>query len=721
MEAIPKRECQRRDRSFCRMWWLLVMCLLSLELPADPVPVVAGVAPLKRIGDILRLGHEPGYDGLEVQVSGVITYCEPSWRMAFIQDETGGIYFFADTQALVTQGATVGRHMSLKGKVGRGRLRPIILGTGENQLVIELVSNGFAPLPTPIRLNSTNLSDFNINSQWVEVAGNVGSVKLIDDRAVLELSVGGTNLEVTIPGYTRIDMLPKHLSALDVVVRGVMGASWDSGEKFLAPQLMSPSVGFVEVQSQALARLFDVPIKGANEVNQGSAEGVKIRLKGTVVANYPELGFFLLDSTGTIWIESTQKLHLERGDEVDVVGLGGWISGRSALRDGYARKTGKRDQAEPRLVDLANLASEPLKHGEWVTVEAQLTDTLRGKDDILLRFMEGSQAFAAHIRSQGDSVEVLPQWQTGSRIKVEGVVVKGDWAPRPEFRLPGAWRLMVHSSSQLRLISPPGWWTAERLSVITVALLTGTVVAGACVIFLRRQVQIQSETIAEQRARVALSEERGRISRELHDSLEQYLTGLSIQLEAVAAKLGDSSADVRRMVDVAQQMVRHGHDDARAAIWELRAKALERGGLIQALEELIPIAAIGSPTKIKIEVPPAPIELSAEVEHHLLRITQEAVTNSIKHAGASCIWVGLTLNKSELHLSIQDDGKGFSEINLKTNDQPGFGLIGMRERAIKLSGRIEIQSDSRTGTRVSVTVPLHQRQLGTGSILGISE
>ncbi len=663
----------------------MVMCLLSLELQGAPVPDVAGVAPLKRIGDILRLGHEPGYEGREVQVSGVITYCEPNWRTAFIQDETGGIYFFADSQVLVTQGAAVGRHMSLKGKLGRGRLRPIILGTGDNHLVIELVSSGLAPLPTPRRLSSTNLSDFNANSQWVEVAGNVGSVKLIDDRAVLELSVGGTNLEVTIPGYTRIDMLPKHLMALDVVVRGVMGASWDSGGKFLAPQLLSPSVGFVEVQSQALTTMFDLPLKGANDVNQGSAEGLKIRLRGTVVANLPELGFFLLDSTGTVWIESTQKLYLERGDEVDVVGLGGWISGKSALRDGYARKTGKRDQASPRFVDLGNLSTDPLKHGEWVTVEAHLTDTLRGKDDSLLRFMEGSHAFAVHIRSRGDGVEVLPQWQTGSRIKLEGVVVKGDWAPSPEFRLPGAWGLMVHSSSQLSLIRPPAWWTTERLSVITVALLTGTVVAGACVIFLRRQVRLQSETIAEQRARVALSEERGRISRELHDSLEQYLTGLSIQLEAVAAKLGDSSGDVRRMLDVAQQMVRHGHDDARAAIWELRAKALERGGLIQALEELIPIAAIGSPTKIHIEVPSAPIELSAEVEHHLLRITQEAVTNSIKHAGASCIWVGLTLNKSELQLCIKDDGKGFSELGSKTIDQPSFGLVGMRERAIKLS------------------------------------
>ena len=161
-------------------------------------------------------------------------------------------------------------------------------------------------------------------------------------------------------------------------------------------------------------------------------------------------------------------------------------------------------------------------------------------------------------------------------------------------------------------------------------------------------------------------------------------------------------------------MVRHGHADTRAAIWELRARALESGGLLQALEELLPLAVAGSGLKIEIQATSPERPLPAHIEHHLLRIAQEAVTNSLKHAQATLASVSVDYQVDQVRLILQDNGVGFVVNHSLNPDQPSFGLVGMRERAAKLGGALSIQSRPSHGTRIEVIVPLQ----GTGMVSG---
>jgi signal transduction histidine kinase len=98
--------------------------------------------------------------------------------------------------------------------------------------------------------------------------------------------------------------------------------------------------------------------------------------------------------------------------------------------------------------------------------------------------------------------------------------------------------------------------------------------------------------------------------------------------------------------------------------------------------------------------------LSQDMEQHLLRITQEAVTNVLKHAGASRIWIKLHSEARRIYLRIVDNGRGFEQQDVFSGLQGHFGLIGMRERAERLGGELHLKSRPGEGTQVEVMVPL---------------
>lgn len=684
------------------------------------------LSPIESIGEILKKGHEPGYEGRRVHVTGVVTYSEPNWRLTFIQDATGGIYIFGDRQVLTEQGVAPGRLVTVKGRIGRGRMRPIIVGMGSNYLVTEVQAIGSGPLPEPLKLTADKLDSAEVNSQWAEVRGRVKTLRLLDDRASLDLDIDGKSFEVMLPNYTRTDLLPRHLQGLDIEARGVMAATWNAQEKFEKAQLLVPSMAYILVQPRALDALFNAPARTIGSLIAASSEGNRTRLVGVLTAQLPGLGFFLRDATGATWVETQQPTGVAAGRLVDVVGLEIAVAGRSALRDAYVRPVTSNAVVNIQPAQSIDLRHTTPKHGDWMRVGGIVVEVLRGTSESILRLRNRENVFSARVRAGESDSRVLDSWVPGAEIELTGTVVDGDWAVDESIRLPGAWRLLVDAVSDVRLVKPPPWWTHERLMGAAIALGIGAISACVFAFLLRRQVRVQSETIAEQRARVALSEERGRISRELHDSLEQYLTGLSIQLDAVSAKLGGTSSDIKRLVDTAQQMVRHGHADTRAAIWELRARALENAGLVQALEELLPLAASGLPVKVLIQATQAPIQLPGNIEHHLLRIAQEAVTNSIKHAKAKTIEVIVSVVRNDLKLTIRDDGIGFVPGKLDPMVHSGLGLIGMRERAEKIGGRLRVQSEPSCGTCVEVTVALRpesktDRHSRRGAEMEISE
>jgi len=231
-------------------------------------------------------------------------------------------------------------------------------------------------------------------------------------------------------------------------------------------------------------------------------------------------------------------------------------------------------------------------------------------------------------------------------------------------------------------------------------LCVAAVAAAAWAVYRLRLRQIRS--------RFALVlEERARLAREIHDTLAQGFVGISSQLDAVAMCMPDEKSSARKYLDLARRMARHSLTEARRSVMDLRASALDGQDLATAIQSGTRLWTAGSGVKVDVVVDEGtPGELPGEMEQHLLRIAQEAVTNVLKHAGARRIWVKLHTEARKLYLRIVDDGRGFEHEDVFQSRGGHFGLIGMRERAERLGGELHLSSHPGEGTEVEVMVPL---------------
>jgi len=213
-----------------------------------------------------------------------------------------------------------------------------------------------------------------------------------------------------------------------------------------------------------------------------------------------------------------------------------------------------------------------------------------------------------------------------------------------------------------------------------------------------------SERVARDALRrvVAAQElERRRLARELHDETGQALTSILLGLKGVEDarredELRAATAQLRALVVTTLQDVR------RLAV-ELRPKALDDFGLVPALERLA--ETFHEQTGIEVELEPrlGDERLPSELETALYRITQEALTNVVKHAQAKRVSIVLARREGSVTAVIEDDGRGFAAAKAR---EDGLGILGMQERIALLDGRLDVESSPGGGTTLAVEVPL---------------
>jgi len=202
----------------------------------------------------------------------------------------------------------------------------------------------------------------------------------------------------------------------------------------------------------------------------------------------------------------------------------------------------------------------------------------------------------------------------------------------------------------------------------------------------------------------AVLAERNRISRDIHDTLSQNLAGIALQLDAVHMQLPDIESDLRRRLDEACNLTRYSLAEARRAIADLRSDDLECPELSAALPEIAQRVAVTLQTRVRVIGDPR--KLNPAVERNLLRIFQEALTNAVKHAHARTVDVELNYGSESVALRVHDDGDGFDLQSLSNTGSGHYGLIGMRERAERIGGRLSLHSRPGEGTELLVEVPI---------------
>jgi ligand-binding sensor domain-containing protein/signal transduction histidine kinase len=298
---------------------------------------------------------------------------------------------------------------------------------------------------------------------------------------------------------------------------------------------------------------------------------------------------------------------------------------------------------------------------------------------------------------------ILPQKNRYTH-RLEGL--DRDWSPiGPETSAsyvripPGDYVFRVRASNN------DGVWNMEgvrlRLHVTPPFWQTGWFAAGMALSLVGIGALLHVSRLRRVRQRfLAVLDERRRLSRELHDTLEQGLAGIALQVDSARQHLGRRPEVVERCLDAALRMVGYSREETRRTVNQLRSQALERGDIAQAVREVASELASGGRPGVEVLVHGTPRRLSVAAEHHLFRIAQEALTNAVRHAQASQVSVSLAFAADAVALAVSDDGRGLP------SEKPAhgfhFGLSGMRERARALGTRLEVESAPGSGTTIRV-------------------
>ncbi|HTL66726.1 MAG TPA: ATP-binding protein [Lacunisphaera sp.] len=216
--------------------------------------------------------------------------------------------------------------------------------------------------------------------------------------------------------------------------------------------------------------------------------------------------------------------------------------------------------------------------------------------------------------------------------------------------------------------------------------------------------RLAMERLNEETRNAATFAERDRLAGEIHDSLQQGLNGLMLQIDATL-KLPGLPSEVRSRLGVARNMVSFTRHEVQHAVWDMETPLLEGNDLGDALKKLTALIGPGE-AEVEIKVSGPLLALSPATNHHLLRIAQEAITNAVRHAAAAHIVIALDYQPEGVALSVTDDGNGFVPHDVLTKGFGHFGLRGLRARAAKIGGQLELRSAPGAGTTIRVTVKI---------------
>ncbi len=218
----------------------------------------------------------------------------------------------------------------------------------------------------------------------------------------------------------------------------------------------------------------------------------------------------------------------------------------------------------------------------------------------------------------------------------------------------------------------------------------------------------------------AQEEDRRRISQEIHDGVNQLLTGAILELTAARKRLqNDDTPQAETAIDASQGILRQVDSELRNIINGLHPPTLHSLGLVPALRSHLDQVNHYAKQECHIAVQGQPIRLPEKVEINLFRLVQEAVQNALNHSQAQTVRVAVDFETpNHICVSVVDDGIGFDVTKTLAQPERQFGLLGMQERVTAIGGTLQLESDA-AGTRIVVEVPRLRasNHLSTGASL----
>jgi signal transduction histidine kinase len=705
--------------------------------------VLAGpsTGPLTNASQVLYLPADEAARGVRISIKGVVTAAESDWGgRFFIQDSSGGVF----VENISSVQPAPGDVLAVSGVSYPGGYAPIISKPHWEKV-------GTAPLPAAKPVAIEQLMSGVEDGQRIEISGIIRKAQLSGSTLEFELVSGGYRIRVFEPIPSGLD--PQSFIGAKVRVRGTAATAYNAPLRHLvAVDVYVPFSTDCVVEKPAASDPFQEPLSPINNIGQyqaGRSLGYRVRVKGVVAYQRTGEDIFIRDATSGLQIKSSQLLSLSPGDVVEAVGFPGVENFLPVLEDAVFRKTTEpRAKMLPREVPIGELL-QGLHHADFITLTGKLLDRLAeevpspaGKSNIVkttLVLQTTNLLFTAEAETLKPD-PVLASIPPGSTIRVSGIC----FLQSEESGTIKSFQILLPGSEEVTIIARPGWLTPRNLLIILAIALVVIVLGGSWIIMVskknsalrhlihereldqielqkahdtlesrvkERTEQLKFQITARKEAEVqskAILAERTRLAKELHDTLEQTLTGITLQLNTVAKLFQQNPETASYHLGLVRNMLRMSRVELRRSIWDLRSRELEEFDLSKALSISGNRIADGAGIRVEVESKGEVRPLPEVIEENLLRIGQEAITNTVKHSGATWTKILLEFGARDIVLEIKDNGKGFTLENCAGPDQGHFGLLGMSERVKRVGGQIFITSAPGAGTTIRVELPVEQ-------------
>jgi len=665
----------------------LVLGALDIGVPAQSAPSAKPLPTLTHADQIRRLSPEQASLGYPVLVRGVITMDAPAPDFV-VQDATAGIYVEGSVSPKYPH--LLGQLVELEGVTGPGKFAPVIRETKFRVL-------GEGVLPKAQLFPFSEISNGQQDSQWAEVRGIVRSAAVDrkswrEETLAMRVASEGGEFNVRVPITHEQDFSPWVDS--EVLIEGVCGSLYNANRQLTGILFYVPRLSFIRVEASAN----EVPL--SELLRFAPAEGTRHRVRVRGVVGFQQQGNALfLESQGKgLRVLTEQSTPLEIGDLVDVLGFATMGDSAPMLEDAVVHRLGHANQPQPVKLNL----SIPWEQfdGAVVTTDAKLLNRQAQPDGLRLMLQRDDMFFDATV-PQGPVAERLLSIPLNSGVRVTGICLVrsgGLW------QTPQSFRMLLRVPQDIVVLTTPSWWNSNH--TLWVLGITGGVLLAVVVwvVVLRRRLQEQMAIMRQKLRSGAVLEERNRIARELHDTLEQELAGITMQLDLAVDCLQQAPEVAQHALEAARDMSRHSMVEARRSVWDLRCQLLEDGDLVSALAQIVEPLVPREQTKVNFHVEGSPVRLPGSVEMNLLRIGQEAAANAVKHGRARHVSIELRYEPASVCLTVSDDGEGFSAAQGSPTGH--FGLLDMRERAQSMGSHLKVESELGRGTRIAVEVLL---------------
>lgn len=646
-------------------------------------------------------------ENARVCVSGRVTFSNMKLGIAFVQDETGGIAY--DPRSSQKPFPIAGDVVEVSGVLTRRQGMVMILRDKE-LFGPPQVARQESPVMRvrPVTFELESAAQMRIDGLLTQTTGIVRRVIVpkVDNVPMI--------VEVSTPNGHALARLPWRVAQAEidtwinrpVLINAVLVCQ---GQPPLLPRdadalLLVPGRGAWVLQPTVLEDVFQRPPATLSPellVANRSTQDKRLHILGIVTAARPRQWLSLRTSTGSVQVMTRQTDVFEAGDILSVACWPQNSGGRLVMLDGICRKHSHAKAPEPlhvgdgfipalhRPMDLVQ-ATGVIKHQQISGGAPRLILRLAGGETCLVQwttFLTAQQA--------GDL-------RDGSTMSVTGILS----APRdPALQEDGSIHaIQPRDLADLRLIKGPSWWTTSRLKGAMAWMSLLAFLGISTTLVSRWQVRRQNKHIRAIEAQTIAGEERKRISRDFHDSLQQQLASAALHLETLRGAIDAAPDMMPGLIDDTAAMIRHCQAEARHCIWDLRSETGGRENLPETLKEWLHMRA-SQPGKgpdmyfeQRGEMPP----LDEDTCFQILRIAQEAVNNAVAHAQARRVTVILEGTPERLSLLVEDDGLGFDATKTHLGR---FGLSGQKERAQKIGAQLHFTSPPGNGTRMILCVP----------------